>query len=81
MAARLKEKYNTEIRTALQKELGLDNIMQVPRLEKIVMNSGVGRATQQASLLEGAQRDLEPRRLNIGELCGELRRDRRMSGG
>jgi large subunit ribosomal protein L5 len=39
--------------------LGLDNIMEVPRLEKIVLNSGVGRATQQASLLEGAQRDLE----------------------
>ena len=44
---------------ALKEELGLDNIMQVPRLEKIVLNSGVGRATQQASLLEGAQRDLE----------------------
>ncbi len=44
---------------ALKDELGLANIMQVPRLEKIVINSGVGRATQQASLLEGAQRDLE----------------------
>jgi large subunit ribosomal protein L5 len=36
MAARLKEKYNKEIRTALQKELGLDNIMAVPKIEKIV---------------------------------------------
>ena len=43
----------------MQEELGLDNIMQVPRLTKIVLNSGVGKATQQVSLLEGAQRDLE----------------------
>ncbi|HEY5121688.1 MAG TPA: 50S ribosomal protein L5 [Acidimicrobiales bacterium] len=56
---RLKVRFDEEIRPALKEELGLDNIMQVPRLEKIVLNSGVGRATQQASLLEGAQRDLE----------------------
>jgi large subunit ribosomal protein L5 len=56
---RLKVRFDQEIRSALKEELGLDNIMQVPRLEKIVLNSGVGRATQQASLLEGAQRDLE----------------------
>lgn len=56
---RLKTRYDEEIRAALQAELGLANVMQVPRLEKIVLNSGVGRATQQASLLEGAQRDLE----------------------
>lgn len=56
---RLKVQYDETIRLALKEQLGLDNIMQVPRLEKIVLNSGVGRATQQASLLEGAQRDLE----------------------
>jgi large subunit ribosomal protein L5 len=56
---RLKVRYDEEIRPALKEELGLANIMQVPRLSKIVLNSGVGRATQQASLLEGAQRDLE----------------------
>ncbi|MCL4312651.1 MAG: 50S ribosomal protein L5 [Actinobacteria bacterium] len=39
--------------------LGLSNIMQVPRLEKIVVNMGVGKATQQPSLIEGAVRDLE----------------------
>jgi len=55
---RLKVRYDQEIRARLQEELALANIMQVPRLEKIVINSGVGRATQQASLLEGAQRDL-----------------------
>ena len=56
---RLKERYNNEIRAALKTELELGNIMQVPRLSKIVLNSGVGKATQQASLIEGAQRDLE----------------------
>ena len=56
---RLKVRYDTEVRAALASELGLANVMQVPRLEKIVVNAGVGRATQQASLLEGAQRDLE----------------------
>jgi len=56
---RLKERYLTEIRAALQEQLGLGNVMEVPGLEKIVINMGVGRATQQASLIEGAQRDLE----------------------
>ena len=59
MAARLREKYNKEIKQALQKELGIENSMAVPKLDKIVINMGVGRATQQASLIEGAQRDLE----------------------
>jgi large subunit ribosomal protein L5 len=56
--ARLKERYLTELRVALQSELGLSNIMQVPRLEKIVINCGVGEATQTSSLLDGALVDL-----------------------
>jgi large subunit ribosomal protein L5 len=56
---RLRTKYDTEIRAQLKDTLGLGNIMQVPRLEKIVVNMGVGKATQQPSLLEGAVRDLE----------------------
>jgi large subunit ribosomal protein L5 len=56
---RLKARYDDVVRAQLKDELGLGNVMQVPRLTKIVVNSGVGRATQQASLLEGAQRDLE----------------------
>jgi len=55
---RLKTRYETEVRPALQDELGLGNVMQVPRLEKIVLNCGVGRATQQQSLLDGAVNDL-----------------------
>jgi len=56
---RFKVKYNDEIRRQLKESLGLANIMQVPKLEKIVLNIGVGRALQQASQLEGALRDLE----------------------
>src|ERR1019366_607774 len=55
---RLKARYDDELRSQLQSQLGLDNIMEVPRLEKIVLNCGVGRATQQASLLYGAVADL-----------------------
>ena len=55
---RLKTRYLEEIVPALQAELELGNVMQVPRLEKIVLNCGVGRATQQASLLDGAVADL-----------------------
>jgi large subunit ribosomal protein L5 len=55
---RLRQKYDTEVRPALKEELGLRNIMQVPRFVKIVVNMGVGRATQQRSLLDGAVADL-----------------------
>ena len=56
---RLKERYLAELRPQLRTELGLTNVMQVPRLAKVVINMGVGRATQQASLLDGALADLE----------------------
>ena len=55
---RLKRRYASEIQGQLKDQLGLANVMQVPRLEKIVVNMGVGRATQQPSLLEGAVKDL-----------------------
>ena len=55
---RLKQRYNAEIRAQLQEQLGLSNIMQVPRLEKIVVNMGVGKAVQQPSLLEVAVKEL-----------------------
>jgi large subunit ribosomal protein L5 len=55
---RLKAKYDDEIRGALKSDLGLSNVMEVPRIEKIVLNCGVGLATQQASLLDGAVTDL-----------------------
>src|SRR4051795_13326911 len=57
-APRLKRKYHDDVKAALKEQLGLANVMQVPTLDKIVINMGVGRATQQPSLLEGAVRDL-----------------------
>ncbi len=58
MAARLKEKYQKEIKQALQKELGLENAMAVPRLEKIVINMGLGESTQNSKLLDPLVADL-----------------------
>jgi large subunit ribosomal protein L5 len=55
---RLKTRYLDELRGQLQSELSLGNVMEVPRLEKVVVNCGVGRATQQSSLLDGAINDL-----------------------
>jgi large subunit ribosomal protein L5 len=55
---RLKTRYNDQIRAQLKDTLGLGNVMEVPRFEKIVINMGVGKATQQQSLIEGAVRDL-----------------------
>jgi large subunit ribosomal protein L5 len=54
----MRVRYDDEVREQLKSDLGLSNIMLVPRFEKIVINMGVGRATQQPSLLEGAVRDL-----------------------
>ncbi len=58
VAARLKDKYQKEIRPALLKELGLDNLMAVPRLEKIVLNMGLGEATQNVKLMDPLVADL-----------------------
>lgn len=55
---RLKLKYAETIKGELQSSLGLGNVMQVPKLDKIVLNMGVGKATQQPSLLEAAVVDL-----------------------
>ena len=57
-APRLKQKYQDEVRAKLQEQLGLGNPMQVPTLQKIVINMGVGRAAQQPSILEAAVADL-----------------------
>ena len=56
--ARLKEKYQKEIRPALQKELGLGNPMAVPALDKIVINMGLGEATQNVKIMDPLVADL-----------------------
>jgi large subunit ribosomal protein L5 len=58
MAARLKEKYHGEIKQALQKALGLENAMAVPKLEKIVINMGLGEATQNVKIMDPLLADL-----------------------
>ena len=58
MAARLRQKYHKEIKQALQKELGLENPMAVPKLEKIVLNMGLGEATQNVKIMDPLVADL-----------------------
>jgi large subunit ribosomal protein L5 len=58
MAARLKEKYIKEIAPALAKEFGYTNPMSIPRLEKIVINMGLGEAIQNNKVIDAAVNDL-----------------------
>lgn len=58
MAIRLKEQYKNEVVPALQKTLELKNVMQVPRLEKIVLNIGLGEALDNAKSVDAAVEDL-----------------------
>lgn len=55
---RLKVKYRNELKEKLQKELGLSNVNQIPGLEKIVVNMGVGEAARDGKVIEGAIKDL-----------------------
>ena len=58
MAARLRDRYRTEVAPALMRELGYDNHMAVPRLEKIVLNMGLGEAVQNPKIIESAVEEL-----------------------
>ena len=57
--ARLKETYTKEIAPAMQKKFGYKNVMQIPKLDKIVINMGVGEAKENAKALESAVKDME----------------------
>lgn len=57
--ARFKEKYEAEVVPAMMERFGYKNAMQVPRFDKVVLNIGVGEATEDPKALEGAVRDLE----------------------
>jgi large subunit ribosomal protein L5 len=59
MSSRLKDLYNTEIREQMIKKFGYTNVMQVPKLDKIVVNMGVGEARENEKLLEAAAKDME----------------------
>lgn len=56
--ARLKDKYKNEVISAMKQEFGYKNVMQVPRLEKITINVGLGEATQNAKVVDSAVGDI-----------------------
>jgi large subunit ribosomal protein L5 len=58
MAARLKERYMKEVAPALGKELGIENRMAIPRVEKIILNMGLGEAVANPKILDGAVEEL-----------------------
>src|SRR5260370_14107373 len=64
MAARLRELYQKTVVPALTKEFGYKNVMAVPRLDKISVNIGIGEATQNAKLMDGAVNEL-------GQIAGQ----------
>ncbi len=64
VSTRLKDKFDKEIAPALAKELGMSNPMAIPRLHKVVVNMGVGEATQNTKMLDPLVRDL-------GEITGQ----------
>ena len=57
--SRLKEQYKNEIIDAMNKKFGYKNIMEVPKLDKVVINMGVGEAKDNAKVLDSAVADLE----------------------
>jgi large subunit ribosomal protein L5 len=59
MASRLKEKYTNEVVNSLMEKFQYENIMQVPRLEKVIINMGVGEARDNPKILESAVKELE----------------------
>ena len=64
MAARLKEHYQKKVIPALTKEFGYKNVMAVPKIEKVSVNIGLGEATQNAKLMDGAVNEL-------GQIAGQ----------
>lgn len=57
--SRLKELYNSEIKDAMVKKFGYKNVMEIPKLEKVVINMGVGEAKENAKILDTAVKDME----------------------
>lgn len=57
--ARLKTRYNDELKAQLHEQLGLKNVMEIPRITKITLNMGVGAASQDKKLLDGAVADMQ----------------------
>jgi large subunit ribosomal protein L5 len=75
--ARLKDRYDEEIAPALKERFGIENPMRIPRLEKIVVNMGVGEASQNSRALDGAMEDLS----KITGQKAQMRRARKSIAG
>jgi large subunit ribosomal protein L5 len=75
--ARMKDRYTEEIAPALKERFGIENPMRIPRLEKIVVNMGVGEAAQNSRALDGAMEDLA----RITGQKAQLRRARKSIAG
>jgi large subunit ribosomal protein L5 len=75
--ARLKERYSEEIAPALRERFDIENPMRIPRLEKIVVNMGVGEAVQNSRALDGAMEDLA----KITGQTAQMRRARKSIAG
>ena len=72
MAARLREHYQKKVVPALTKEFGYKNVMAVPKIDKISVNIGLGEATQNAKLMDGAVNELgADRRPEAGDHQGD----------
>ena len=76
--SRLKEQYQNEIVDAMIKKFGYKNIMEVPKLDKIVVNMGVGEAKENAKLLEAAIKDMETIREGMAIGCKTTLRGEKM---
>ena len=63
--SRLKDLYSNEIKDAMVKKFGYKNVMQIPKLDKIVINMGVGEAKENAKVLDTAIKDLETRCMSL----------------
>ena len=57
--SRLKDLYNSEIKDAMVKKFGYKNVMEIPKLEKVIINMGVGEAKENAKILDSAVKDME----------------------
>ena len=71
--ARLREEFETRIKPALMDEFNYKSVMEVPKLEKIVINMGVGEASQARKKVAGAVTDKEPTRIGAEQIVGQPR--------
>ena len=70
--SRLLEEYNTKIKEDLRSKLGLKNIFEVPKLNKIILNMGVGEGKEDSKLIDKAAEDLRLATRQLGMIVGKV---------